>query len=60
MIPDPTTKEGMEEIQRRIKKRRQEAAEARKRATENPDDEPSGKHTIPSDIDRHKDRKNDD
>lgn len=60
MIPDPTTKEGMEEIQRRIKKRQQEADAARKRAQENPDDEPSGKHTNPTDLDRHKDRQSDD
>ncbi len=57
MKPDPNTPEGMEEIQRRIKKRKSEAESARKRASYRPDEEPSGKLTNPSDIDRHRDRK---
>lgn len=58
MNPDPTTKEGREEIERRIKKRRSEARLARERALINPDDEPSGKLTSPSETDLHRDRKN--
>jgi hypothetical protein len=60
MIPDPNTKEGREEIERRAKKRKKEAAEARMRAKDNPDSEPSGKLTHPSDLDRVRDRRSDD
>lgn len=59
MIPDPNTKEGREEIKRRAQKRKKEAADARKRAKENPDDEPSGKMNKPNDLDRARDRKTD-
>lgn len=59
MIPDPNTPEGQEEIQKRIAKRKKEAESVRRRAMLDPDDEPSGKLTNPSDMDRHKDRKND-
>lgn len=60
MIPDPTTEEGMAEALRRAKKRKAEAEAARNRAKENPDEEPSGKLTVPSQIDLHRDRKNND
>jgi len=60
MIPDPNTEDGMAEIQRRIKKRLEEAAEVRKRAEDDPDDEVSGKLTQPSEIDLVRDRKKDD
>ena len=60
MIPDPNTEDGMAEIQRRIKKRLEEAAEVRKRAEDDPDDEVSGKLTQPKEIDLVRDRKNDD
>ncbi|WP_156804576.1 hypothetical protein [Gallaecimonas xiamenensis] len=60
MIPDPNTKEGMDEIQRRIKRRREETTEARKRAEDEPDDEVSGKLTNPSELDLVRDRKKND
>ncbi len=60
MIPDPTTEEGMAEAIRRAKKRKSEAEAARKRAKENPNEEPSGKLTIPNEIDLHRDRKKND
>ena len=60
MIPDPSTEDGMAEIQRRIKKRLEEAKEVRKRAEDDPDDEVSGKLTQPSEIDLVRDRKKDD
>jgi hypothetical protein len=60
VIPDPTTEEGMAEAIRRAKKRKAEAESARNRAKENPDEEPSGKLTVPSEIDLHRDRKNND
>lgn len=56
MKPDPNTKEGREEIQRRIEKRREEAKEIRKTVYENLDDEPSGAYTNPTEIDRYRDR----
>jgi hypothetical protein len=59
MIPDPNTPEGMEEIKKRILKRKAEAESVRQRALLNPDEEPSGKLTNPSEMDRHRDRKND-
>ncbi|MBB3063284.1 hypothetical protein [Microbulbifer rhizosphaerae] len=60
MIPDPNTKEGREEIARRAKKRKEEASEAKRRAKDNPDAEPSGKLTNPNHTDRVRDRKSDD
>jgi hypothetical protein len=60
MIPDPNTKEGQAEIERRLARRRAEGKAARERAIANAEDEPRGKLTSPSDLDRHKDRKNDD
>lgn len=59
MIPDPSTKEGMEEILRRAKKSKEFTKEMRKLAEQNTEEEPSGKHTQPSEIDLHRDRKND-
>ncbi|WP_097458696.1 hypothetical protein [Mangrovitalea sediminis] len=60
MNPDPHTPEGMEEIRRRLAKRRAEAEEYRRRSEENVDEEPTGKWTQPNEIDLHRDRKNDD
>lgn len=60
MIPDPNTKEGREEIARRAKMRKKEAAKVRERAQDISDAEPSGKLTNPNDLDRVKDRKSDD
>lgn len=61
MIPDPGTKEGTAEIHRRAQLRaKKDGAAARARALYKPDEEPSGKLTHPNDIDRHRDRKNDD
>jgi hypothetical protein len=58
-IPDPSSGEGMAEIQRRIKSRvKKDGAASRERALYKPDEEPSGKLTQPSDLDRHRDRKN--
>ncbi len=55
MIPDPNTLDGMKEIERRVKKRRKEAIDIRKRAKENTDEEPSGKLTAPSEFDLFRD-----
>gem|GEM_PF-5745170 len=60
MIPDPNTKEGLEEIERRVAKRRQEARKYREMSETDVDEEPSGKLTNPSEFDRHRDRKDDD
>ncbi|MCE2027309.1 hypothetical protein [Sessilibacter corallicola] len=60
MIPDPNSKEGKEEIARRVQKRKSELEDVKKRAQNTPDDEPSGKLTSPSEIDRMRDRKNED
>lgn len=60
MIPDPTTNEGKTEIERRLKKIRREAADARRRAYDNADEEPSGVLTNPNEIDFKRDLKNDD
>ncbi|MBB3059722.1 hypothetical protein [Microbulbifer rhizosphaerae] len=60
MIPDPNTKEGREEIARRLKKVKKEGAKSRKRALKDIDSEPSGKLTNPSDIDRVRDRRDED
>jgi len=58
-IPDPFTEEGMAEIMRRIESRaKKDGAASRERALYKPDEEPSGKLTQPSDLDRHRDRKN--
>lgn len=57
MNPDPSTPEGLEEIKRRIEKRKSEGKSARERASKDPDSEPSGKLTSPSDLNRHRDRK---
>lgn len=57
MIPDPNTPEGKEEIARRAKKRLNEIRNIKSRAKDRPDQEPSGKLTQPNDIDRLKDRK---
>lgn len=54
---DPDTPEGRQEIERRLKKRKLEANSVRERAERNLNDEPSGKLTNPSEIDRHRDRK---
>ncbi|GLS27954.1 hypothetical protein [Marinibactrum halimedae] len=54
---DPTTKEGREEIERRIKKRKREASEARERAQKDIESEPSGKLTSPNELDLMRDRK---
>lgn len=59
-VPDPFTEEGMAEIKRRIERRKKDAAAARERALDKPDEEPSGKWTQPSDLDRHRDRRGDD
>lgn len=57
MNPDPSTPEGLEEIKRRIEKRKSEAQSVRERASKDPDSEPSGKLTNPSDLDKHSDRR---
>ena len=57
MIPDPTTKEGLEEAHRRANKTKEYAKDMHDLARENPDEEPSGKVTQPSEIDLHRDRK---
>jgi hypothetical protein len=50
-----------EEARLRAKSRREKDAEdARRRAMQNVDDEPCGKLTNPSEIDLHRDRKNED
>lgn len=50
-----------EEARLRAKARREkDAEEARRRANQNVDDEPCGKLTNPSEIDLHRDRKNED
>lgn len=59
MIPDPDTEEGKKEIARRIKKIKEEAEKFRELAKNCDEDEPTGKLTNPSDIDRVRDRKND-
>lgn len=59
MIPDPDTEEGKKEIARRIKKIKKEAEKFRELAKNYDEDEPTGKLTNPSDIDRVRDRKND-
>ena len=59
MIPDSSTKEGMEEILRRSKKSKEFTKKMRELTGNSSDEEPSGKHTHPSEIDRHRDRKND-
>lgn len=60
VILDPTTEEGMAEAIRRAKKRKSEAESVRKKAKENPDEEPCDKLTLPSEIDLRRDRKNND
>lgn len=60
MIPDPNTKEGREEIARRVSKRKKELEVIKKRALEEVDDEPNGKMTFPNDLDRTKDRNQED
>lgn len=60
MIPDPNTKEGREEIDRRIAKRRQEAQKYREMSETDIDEEPCGKLNGPSEFDLHKDRKEND
>ncbi len=60
MIPDPNSIEGKKEIARRISKRKSELEKVKKRAQNTPDDEPSGKLTSPHEIDRVRDRKNED
>jgi len=59
-LPDPTTPEGRNEIQRRIVKRRKEAEEIRRRAKEGLEEEPCGALTNPSEIDLFRDRKTED
>jgi hypothetical protein len=58
VMPDPTTEEGRAEIALRIKKRKENSAEVRKRAENSPEEEPTGKLTNPNDVDRMRDRKN--
>jgi len=60
MKPDPTTKEGRAKIDAILKSMSSEAEAARKRSETDVDDEPTGKLTIPNEIDMRRDRKNDD
>jgi hypothetical protein len=59
MIFDPTTPEGRKEAVRRARKSKKFAKEMKKLAEEDPDDEPTGKVTRPSEMDLHRDRKGD-
>jgi len=60
MTLDPNSKEGQEHIRKIRKKLKAEGKEARRRAAENPDDEPYGKLTVPSELDLMRDRKDKD
>ena len=57
MTLDPTTPEGIAEAIKRAKKTKKFAKEMRELAETNPDDEPTGKMTRPTELDRHRDRK---
>lgn len=50
-IPDPSTAEGMAEINRRLKRVKPPTKEELERAIREADNEPSGMHTNPSEID---------
>mgnify|MGYP001546198941 CR=1 FL=1 len=59
----PNTKSPLTEEDARLcakSRREKDAKETRRRAMQNIDDGPCGKLTNPSDIDRHRDRKNED
>ena len=51
MKPDPRTKEGAEEIKRRLRKFNSENNDVVKRSETNVDEEPSGAFTTPSELD---------
>ena len=55
--PDPFTEEGMAEIKRRLERRKNDAAAAAARSLVEPDSEPSGFLTQPSEFDRYRDKK---
>ena len=62
-VMSPNTKLPLTEEEARLRAKsrsEKDAEEARRRAMQNIDDEPCGKLTNPSDIDRHRDRKNED
>lgn len=50
MKHDPTTKEGREAIKKSLDKMKPEIEKMKELAKENPDDEPKGKLTNPSEI----------
>lgn len=59
MTIDPTTLEGLAEIKKRAKKTKEFSKNMRRIAEKNPEDEPTGKITRPSEMDLYRDRKND-
>ena len=59
MMPDPDTPEGMDEINKRLEKRRNEAKKVREQAEDTSTEEPTGKMTEPSELDIKRERKND-
>lgn len=56
---DPNTKEGQEELERRLLKRKKELDRLAELAKQNPDEEPTGKLAGPTnEMDYHRDLKN--
>ena len=58
-MPDPDTQEGMDEINKRLEKRRNEGKKVREQAEDTSTEEPSGKMTEPSELDIKRERKSD-